>query len=143
MVDIQEHPEQQLQQYIAYFLTKIIRIIQIVIPLIATFSKEHPNVFLVLTFVIVIYMSWRIICNMYTILKRLLFVSVVVLVIFLFLRGFDQVIFKDLPLLFKLLGQNRDIEVVLTRWTSYLSRSSISHSSVAANFLFAKLREMF
>ncbi|QLG73839.1 hypothetical protein HG535_0F03500 [Zygotorulaspora mrakii] len=143
MVEAQEHPEQKLEQYIAFFLTKLIRFIQIVIPLIAKFSKEHPNVFLTVSIVLIIYTSWRLICNLATILKRMLFVTLSLFIIFLFLRGFDQVVFKDMPLLYSLIKQNRDLEIVFSRWTSYLSKSSADHSTAVVSYLSSKLRELF
>lgn len=143
MTDTQQHPEQQLEQYIALFLTKIVRIIQIVIPLLARFSKEHPNIFLALTSVVIIYVAWRIVCNMITILKRLSLVFLILFIISLYLRGFDQVVYGDLPLLYRLVTQNQDLETVLTQWTSYLGRTSLKNSQVALKFFSAALADLF
>lgn len=143
MTDTQQHPEQQLEQYIALFLTKIVRIIQIVIPLLARFSKEHPNIFLVLTSVVIIYVAWRIVCNMITILKRLSLVFLILFIISLFLRGFDQVVYGDLPSLYRLVTQNQDLETVLTQWTSYLGRTSLNNSQMALKFFSAALADLF
>lgn len=143
MTDTQQHPEQQLEQYIALFLTKIVRIIQIVIPLLARFSKEHPNIFLALTSVVIIYVAWRIVCNMITILKRLSLVFLILFIISLYLRGFDQVVYGDLPLLYRLVTQNQDLETVLTQWTSYLGRTSLKNSQGALKFFSAALADLF
>lgn len=142
MVNIQEHPEQQLEQYIAFFLTKLVRLIQIVIPLMARFSKDHPNVFLIFTSALVVYVTWRVLCNMVVILKRFLFVSLLLFVCFLFLRGFNQVFSKDLPLLYNIVTQNQDLEVVLTKWTAYLGNTSFSHCTDILRFFSFKLRDL-
>lgn len=127
MSSIREHPEQQLEEYIALFLTKLVRIIQIVIPLMAKFSKDHPNVFLVFASALVIYVTWRILCNMVVIVKRLAFVSLLLFASFVFLRGFNQVFFEDIPLLYKIVTGNQNFEVMLTKWTAYLGSTSFDH----------------
>lgn len=143
MTDTQEHPDQQLEQYIALFLTRVVRIIQFVIPLVARFSKEHPTIFLVLASATIIYITWRIMCNMVTILKRLSLVFLILFVLSLFLRGFDQIVYSDLPSLYRLVTQNQDIETVLTKWTSYLGRTSLNNSQVAMKFFSAALADLF
>lgn len=138
-----ENPEQQLEQYITLFLTKLVRIIQIVIPLMAKFSKDHPNVFLVFASALVIYMTWRVLCNMVIILKRLFMVFVVIGISFVFLRGFNQVFYQDIPLLYTIVSQNQDFEVILTKWTAYLGNTSFDHLVVVLKLLRSRVEQLF
>lgn len=143
MVTIQEHPEQQLEQYIALILTKLVRIIQIIIPLMAKFSKDHPNVFLFFASALVVYVTWRVLCNTMIILKRLLAIFVILGISFVFLRGFNQVFYRDIPLLYRIVTQNQDFEVVLTKWTAYLGDTSFDHCSVVLGLLTSRVKELF
>lgn len=143
MTGIQEHPERQLEQYIALFLTKLVRIIQIVIPLMAKFSKDHPNVFLFFASALVVYVTWRILCNMMVILKRLFTVFVILSVSFVFLRGFNQVFYQDIPLLYGIVTQSQDFEVILTKWTAYLGNTSFDHFVVVLNQLYSRAKQLF
>ncbi|QLQ80557.1 hypothetical protein HG537_0D05580 [Torulaspora globosa] len=140
---INEHPEQQLEQYIALFLTKLVRIIQIIIPLMAKFSKDHPNVFLFFASALVVYVTWRILCNMMIIIKRLFTVFVILGISFLFLRGFNQVFYSDIPLFYRIITQNQDFELVLTKWTTYLGETSFDHCNVVLGLIKTRIKALF
>lgn len=142
MSSVREHPEQQLEEYIALFLTKLVRIIQIVIPLMAKFSKDHPHVFLFFASALVIYVTWRVLCNMLVILKRLGFLLVLLFASFVFLRGFNQVFFQDIPLLYKIVTGSQSFEVVLTKWTAYLGNTSFDHFVKVLHELNSKAQEL-
>ncbi|AQZ13311.1 APQ12 (YIL040W) [Zygosaccharomyces parabailii] len=121
-------PEQQLEYIIEAILTKTIRVLQILIPLIARFSSQHPTAFLVLTCAILVFILLRIIRNMVTIVRRTLFLGVLVFVVLLYVRGFDTVVLYDLPFLYKLVLQDENLETIIRKWSTYLSHSSIRHS---------------
>lgn len=135
--------EEKLAQFIQLTLTKIIRIIQVTIPLIARFSAKNPTTFIVLTTVVLAFIVLRIIRNIYTIVRRLVFLSLIVFIFLLYIRGFDTVIMFDLPLLYKLILNDQDLETVLIRWGSYLSSTSKHGSQFLYKYCKVKWQELW
>lgn len=138
-----QSPEQQLEYIIGTVLTKTIRILQIVVPLIARFSSQHPTAFLILGGAILVFIVVRIVRNMFTIIRRLLFLLVIALLVLLYVRGFDTVVLNDLPFLYRLMLQDEDLETVLRKWGSYLSNSSIIRSHPLYNVCRHKFLELW
>ncbi|GAV54205.1 hypothetical protein ZYGR_0AK07070 [Zygosaccharomyces rouxii] len=135
--------EEKLAQFIQLALTKIIRIIQVAIPLIARFSAENPTAFIVLTTIVLAFIVLRIVRNIYTIVRRLVFLSLIVFLVLLYIRGFDTVLTFDLPLLYKLILNDQDLETVVVRWGSYLSTTSKHSSRFLYNYCKVKCQELW
>lgn len=133
--------EVQLAQFIQLVLTRIIRILQVTIPLIARFSAEYPTVFIVLTTMLLAFIVLRVIRNIYTIVRRLIFLSIIVFLVLLYVRGFETVVMFDLPTLYKLITNDQDLETVITKWGSYLSSTSSHSSRFLYNYCKAKWQE--
>lgn len=140
-MEFSDHPEQQVQQYISIFLTNIIRFIQLAIPVVTRFSNEQPTLFLAIVSVIAAYIAFRVIRNMFTILKRLLYVLCLLCALFVYLRGFEQFFKYDLPLLYNLISQDKDLETVLIQWGTYLTSTSVTSSTFIYKFAKAKVLE--
>ncbi|CAR28211.1 hypothetical protein ZYGR_0N07030 [Zygosaccharomyces rouxii] len=135
--------EEKLAQFIQLVLTKLVRIIQVTIPLITRFSSENPTAFIILTLIVLAFIVLRIIRNIYTIVRRLVFLSLIIFLLLLYVRGFDTVIMFDLPFLYKLILNGQDLETVMVKWGSYLSRTSIHSSHFLYNFCKVRLQELW
>ncbi|EDO15391.1 hypothetical protein Kpol_1063p1 [Vanderwaltozyma polyspora DSM 70294] len=138
---MEAHPEEQIQKYISIFLWNIIRIIQFIIPVIASFSKEHPTLFLSLFSLFALYVIYRIFSNIISIIRRLFYILIILFGVFCYLRGFDQVLGKDIPMLYKLLIQDKNFETAIVQWTAYLTSTSVNGSAILFNFVKARVVE--
>ncbi|KAG0667109.1 hypothetical protein C6P45_005522 [Maudiozyma exigua] len=93
--------EQAYERYVVLVLRSLIQCLQFTIPLVTKFSKENPTVFLAITTLLLLYVAWKIIKNIFIILRRLFFIYMLVLVISIHLRGWDQFISRDVPYFYK------------------------------------------
>lgn len=93
--------EQAYERYVVLALRSLIQCLQFTIPLVTKFSKENPTVFLAITTLLLLYVAWKIIKNIFIILRRLFFIYMLVLVVSIHLRGWDQFISKDIPYFYK------------------------------------------
>lgn len=93
--------EQAYERYVVLALRSLIQCLQFTIPLVTKFSKENPTVFLAITTLLLLYVAWKIIKNIFVILRRLFFIYMLVLVVSIHLRGWDQFISKDIPYFYK------------------------------------------
>mgnify|MGYP003365482998 CR=1 FL=1 len=89
--------EQAYERYVVLALRYMIQCLQFTIPLVTKFSKENPTVFLTIVTLLLLYVAWKVIKNIFNILRRLFFIYMLVLVISIHLRGWDQFIAKDVP----------------------------------------------
>ena len=103
-----QHLEQQTLQvdetysrYLIIAIRKIILFLQILIPLITNLSANYPHVFIALITLFLVYTSVKIIKNFAKILKRLLFLYLLVLLLSVYLRGIDQFVNYDVPFIYR------------------------------------------
>ncbi|CAB4256570.1 similar to Saccharomyces cerevisiae YIL040W APQ12 Protein required for nuclear envelope morphology, nuclear pore complex localization, mRNA export from the nucleus [Maudiozyma barnettii] len=92
--------EQTYERYVVLTLRYLIQGLQFIIPLVTKFSKENPTFFLILTTLILFYIAWKVIKNIFNILRRLFLLYLLVLVVSIHLRGWDQFINKDVPYIY-------------------------------------------
>ncbi|CCH60920.1 hypothetical protein TBLA_0D04230 [Henningerozyma blattae CBS 6284] len=137
-------PTETIGKDVEYFLTNalhyIIQVLQIMIPMIISFSRNYPTLFLVCTGIIFVYVIFSIICRIFTILKRLLFVALILMGFFIYARGSDQFINYDLPYLKKLIFQDENVYDVLIKWLYYLKNTTYDHSTAFYKFVTTTIR---
>lgn len=98
--------EQTYEHYIILFIRYLISALQFSIPLVTGFAKTHPTAFLVVTSVILLYLSWKILRNIFIIIRRLFFTYLLFACVMIYLRGWDQFIFNDVPYLSRFVNFN-------------------------------------
>ncbi|CCF57237.1 hypothetical protein KAFR_0C02440 [Kazachstania africana CBS 2517] len=89
--------EQTYEKYVVFILKQIISFLQFSIPLVISFGQRYPYLFLGLTTIFLVYTVWRIVTNIYYIMKKLLLLYLVIVVIFIYLRGVNQFLNYDIP----------------------------------------------
>ncbi|GMM55355.1 hypothetical protein DAKH74_019710 [Maudiozyma humilis] len=89
--------EQTYEHYVVLGLKYIIGALQLAIPFVTTFSKQNPTVFLLVVTTILLYITWKVLKNLFLILKRLVLLYLIILVVSVHLRGWDQFINSDVP----------------------------------------------
>ncbi|SMN21920.1 similar to Saccharomyces cerevisiae YIL040W APQ12 Protein required for nuclear envelope morphology, nuclear pore complex localization, mRNA export from the nucleus [Maudiozyma saulgeensis] len=98
--------EQTYERYVILTLRYIIQGLQFIIPLVTKFSKENPTVFLIITTLILFYIAWKVIKNIFNILRRLFLLYLLVLVVSIHLRGWEQFIGKDVPYFYNTIAES-------------------------------------
>ncbi|CCE61948.1 hypothetical protein TPHA_0B02760 [Tetrapisispora phaffii CBS 4417] len=133
--------EIQIQTLITAFVSYLINVIQISIPFITQFSNAHPTLFLGIISVIIMYVAIRIILSIWSILKRLFYVSLFIFAFLIYLRGIDQFFNNDVPFLYNLVLQDKDLETIIIQSCAYLSSTSVTSSTLLYKFLKSKVVE--
>lgn len=103
------HPEENIQQLIVGLLSKVINFLQILIPVIVRFSKEYPTAFIVISLIIGRYVVWRCIMSLYAMVRRLFYLSLVLLVVCAYMRGAELFFEHDVPLVANGIWDNREL----------------------------------
>lgn len=89
--------EETYEHYIVLGLKHIISALQVAIPFVTAFSKQNPTVFLLLMTAMTLYITWKVLKNLFLIIKRLVFLYLIILLISVHLRGWDQFVNSDVP----------------------------------------------
>lgn len=92
-----EQLEHTYERYLVLILKQLIKVLQIAIPFCVNFSKENPTMFLAIVTFALLYITWKIVKNIYVIIRRLISFYLIVLAISIYLRGWDQFINYDVP----------------------------------------------
>lgn len=115
-----EHPEENIQEFIVNVLAQLINFMQLLIPVVVKFSREYPTAFVTLSTLALLYIIYRIIMNLYNMLKRLMYLAIILIVIGCYMRGeafFDE----DIPKLGKYVWLQRGtIQITVTTTVRYL-----------------------
>ncbi|CCC67895.1 hypothetical protein NCAS_0A13370 [Naumovozyma castellii] len=112
--------EQQIISYTILAIKQLVVLTQSSLPILIKFSQTQPTLFFIIAIFLIIYFSWKVITNIITIVKRLIFGLMIVSVILISLRGLDQFFNYDLVYLFQLVKQGQRHGVVLIKWVDYL-----------------------
>lgn len=102
-----EHPEENIQEFIVNVLAQLINFIHLLIPVVVKFSREYPTVFVTLSTLALLYILYRVLMNLYTMAKRLMYLAVILVLIGCYMRGeafFDD----DLPKIGNYLWTHRE-----------------------------------
>lgn len=92
--------ERDAQRYVVSILNFFIIFLQNLVPLVIKFSSNYPRLFLYLTIIIFLYIVWSLLINLIKLIKKLFYVYLIVLIITIHLRGWEQFFMFDLPLIY-------------------------------------------
>ncbi|CEP63473.1 Apq12p LALA0_S08e03290g [Lachancea lanzarotensis] len=99
--------------YAQYFITLVftytVRALTWLVPLLFRFAQTHPTTTNVFGYLLAAYISWKVLCHLWTILKRIMLVVLVVFAAMLWSRGLHQVVSHDVPVLMQYLGPKASI----------------------------------
>lgn len=120
----------EVEQLLLKTLQFLLNSLQVFIPRLVTFSREYPTVFAFFSVVLITYVAYRIFCQVLTIVKRLLFISCIILGLFIYSRGFDQFVHYDMPYLIKSIKEEKELQALAIQWLTYLRNTTVASSSV-------------
>lgn len=92
--------ERDAQRYVVLVLNFFITFLQTLIPLVVKFSSSYPRLFLYLTIAVMLYITWSFLTNLAKLIKRLFYLYIILFVITIHLRGWEQFFIYDLPLVY-------------------------------------------
>ncbi|KAK5781513.1 hypothetical protein RI543_001061 [Arxiozyma heterogenica] len=92
--------ERDAQRYVVLVLNFFITFLQNLIPLVIKFSSSYPRLFLYSTIVVMLYITWSFLTNLAKLIKRLFYLYIILFVITIHLRGWEQFFIYDLPLVY-------------------------------------------
>ena len=95
--------ERDAQRYVVWILNFFITFLQTLVPLVVKFS--YPRLFLYLTIMIVLYITWSLLTNFIKLIKRLFYLYIIFFIITVHLRGWEQFFMFDLPLVYRQLKE--------------------------------------
>lgn len=112
-----EHPEENIQAFIVNILAQLINVLHLLIPVVVKFSKEYPTAFVAVSTIIALYILYRMVMNLYTMIKRLMYLAILLVIIGAYMRG-EAFFEQDLPKIGNYLWENR--ETIITTVTTTL-----------------------
>ncbi|SCU81538.1 LANO_0B03444g1_1 [Lachancea nothofagi CBS 11611] len=104
----------------------LFRVLSWLIPIIFRFAQTHSTTTNILGYILAAYISWKLLCHLWTIIKRILIVAVVVLVVLLWKRGLHQFISVDLPVLVQYFEHNSSLQDLWNQFLYYAHPRSYS-----------------
>lgn len=91
------------QHYVMATLNYLVLFLQMAIPMVSQFSTNHPRLFVSIIGFIMFYFTWTLFANFVRVIKRLFYLYMLVIVLAIYLRGFQQFFTADLPLIWSYL----------------------------------------
>lgn len=100
----------ELEYYCFKALRLISQLLAWCLPAILRFSKAHPVLTNALGYAIATYVLWKMVCHFIVFLKRLVYLSLIVLAIIVWYRGPSRVLSQDIPEVIHLLQTDPTIK---------------------------------
>ncbi|SCU77796.1 LAME_0A02256g1_1 [Lachancea meyersii CBS 8951] len=132
--------------YAQYGLTQLLtftaRFLSFVIPLLFRFTQTHPTITNVLGYVLAAYISWKLLCHLWTVIKRIMLVFVIIFAVLLWSRGLHQVVSHDVPVLMQYLEPKASLPDLWNRFIYYVHPAHFKHYySTALRYHLETLRD--
>ncbi|SCU78334.1 LAFA_0A06106g1_1 [Lachancea sp. 'fantastica'] len=107
------------QCFVALAFTYTARVLTWLVPLLLRFAQTHPTTTNVFGYLLAAYISWKIICHLWTVLKRIMLALLVVFAALLWSRGLHQVVSHDVPVLMQYLEPHASFQELWNRFCYY------------------------
>lgn len=92
-----------------------------VVPVVFRFAQAHPTITNFFGYLLAAYISWKVLCHLWVLVKRILIVMAIIFSFLLWYRGLHQVLSVDLPVLQQHITNDPNLQ---KWWSCMLNRLS-------------------
>ncbi|SCU78443.1 LADA_0A05644g1_1 [Lachancea dasiensis] len=130
------------QQCLGQLMSYVFRFLSWLIPVTYSFAQTHPTITNITGYLLAAYISWKLLCHLWTVIKRIMLLAVVVLAVLLWSRGLHQVVSEDVPFVVQYLERNSDFQDQVDRFLYHAHPSYLrNYYSTAFWYPVGELRE--
>lgn len=132
--------EEQLQYFALTVFNTTIKFLRFSVPIVVAFAKDHPTITNCLGYLLALYITWKVLCHLAVLVKRVFYTMLIVLCVAIYCRGLVRVVTQDVPMLLQIISTDSTAQAMWRDSVKYLKNTNYKRyysrglGSVASSF---------